>query len=315
MNGYSAILGSASHYARRLDLFGVTFGLLVVALSAPVFILMLWFAIKYRRGHAADRQHAEDRNVWLEVSWALGPFLLILVFYVWSARMFIALATPPPDATIVNVDAKQWMWKFQQPDGAREINELHVPVGTPIRLDMISEDVIHSLFLPALRIKADVLPGRYTSLWFTADRTGTYPLRCAEFCGANHSEMTGRFVVMQPEDYARWLANAGTDHGIAAQGAQLFSRLGCSGCHSAGSAVHAPPLAGLYGSPVALADGRVIRADDQYVHDSIMLPNRDVAAGYQPIMPTYANAIDEQQVSALEAYIRSLANAPGGEHR
>lgn len=311
----SGLFAEASRYAHEVDLFAFSFGALVVLLSAPVFVLMLYFAIKYRRGRPANREHPVNRNMWLEVGWSIAPFVLILFFYVWSARMFISLANPPADATVINVVAKQWMWKFQQPNGAREINELHVPLGTDIRLDMISQDVIHSLFLPALRIKADVLPARYTTLWFKADKPGIYPLRCAEFCGANHSQMGGRLIVMEPEAYAHWLAATGTDHGIVAQGAALFRQLGCSGCHASGSAVHAPPLAGLYDSPVVLSDGRVIRADDQYVHDSIMLPNRDIAAGYQPIMPTYANVIDEQQVVALQAYIRSLATAPGGEHR
>jgi cytochrome c oxidase subunit 2 len=303
----------ASHYASQVDVLAATFAVLVIVLSAPVFVLMLVFALRYRRGRPANRKGRAGGNIWLEASWTLIPFFLIIFFFTWSASLFFQLHRPPADAQVIQVVAKQWMWKFQHPEGAREINDLHVPAGVPIRLQMISQDVIHSLYLPVLRIKQDVLPDRYTSLWFTADRPGVYPLRCAEFCGTDHSEMGGRLIAMRPEDYARWLTQADNDSDLAALGAALFRRLGCSGCHAAGSAVHAPPLAGLYGSVVPLADGRIVRADDQYVHDSIMLPNRDVAAGYRPIMPTFGNIIDEDQVLALEAYIRSLKTAPGGE--
>jgi cytochrome c oxidase subunit 2 len=248
----------------------------------------------------------------METSWSVIPFLLILVFFYWATTLFMAQQSPPDDALTINVVAKQWMWKFQHTEGAREINDLHVPAGRPVRLTMTSQDVIHSLYLPALRIKQDVLPGRYTQLWFTADSPGTYALRCAEYCGTDHSEMVGRFIVMRPEDYARWLQAAAIDGGLAVRGKELFHRLGCSGCHTSGSAVHAPSLAGVYGSLVPLADGRIVRADAQYIHDSIMLPNQDVAAGYEPIMPPFGKLIDEEQVVQLQAYIRSLGTAEEG---
>ena len=302
----------ASAYAREVDLLIGSFGVLVAALSAPVFVLLLLFAWRFRKGRRADRSHPEDRNVWLETGWSVIPFVLVLGFYGWSTRMFLAEQDPPADAMTINVVAKQWMWKFQHPEGAREIDELHVPAGRAVRLTMTSQDVIHSLFLPALRIKQDVLPGRYTQLWFTADRPGSYPLRCAEYCGTDHSLMIGRFIVQRPADYARWLAGFGIDSGLAARGGQLFRRLGCSGCHGAASAVHAPPLEGLYGALVPLSDGRIVRADDQYIHDSILLPNQDVAAGYQPIMPAYGNMIGEDEIVPLAAYIKSLGSKPGG---
>jgi cytochrome c oxidase subunit 2 len=203
------------------------------------------------------------------------------------------------------------MWKFQHAGGQAEINELHVPVGRPIRLTMTSQDVIHSLFLPALRIKQDVLPGRYTQEWFTADRTGVFPLRCAEYCGTDHSVMGGRIVVETPAAFARWQAEVGADKSLAQRGRELFDRLGCAGCHGGNAqgqdaAIRAPPLAGLYGRPVPLADGSIVTADDQYIHDSIMLPNSQVAAGYKPIMPPFGNVLDEEQVAQLEANIRSL---------
>ncbi|KYO50566.1 cytochrome c oxidase subunit II [Tistrella mobilis] len=296
----------ASAHAAEIDRLALAFSLLIAALSVPVFLLLVVFAIRYRRGRKVDRRHAPDRNVWLETSWALIPFLLILIFYVWSTSSYIDLYEPPDDALEINLVAKQWMWKVQHPGGQREIDELHVPAGTPVRLNMASQDVIHSLYVPALRLKRDVVPGRYTSLWFTADRPGTYRLTCAEFCGTDHSTMGGRLVVMRPADYARWLAQSDLDPSLAEQGAQLFRTLGCSGCHGPGSTVHAPPLDGLYGSPVPLDDGRVITADDRYIRDSILLPQSEIAAGYPRIMPTFRNLLDEEQVMKLVAYIKSL---------
>jgi cytochrome c oxidase subunit 2 len=300
----------ASAYGGAVDTLFIAFAALVVLLSAPVFILMLVFAVKYRRGRTVDRTHARNRNVWLEVSWALLPFLLILGFFVWATKLFFDEQRPPPGALQIAVVAKQWMWKFQHPGGQAEIDELHVPTGEPVTLTMASQDVIHSLYVPALRIKQDVLPGRYTRLWFTVDAAGTYPLDCAEFCGTDHSAMTGRLIAMAPADYATWLEDAGTDRSLAAEGEALFRSSGCSGCHGPSSTVHAPNLEGLFGRPVPLASGEVVTADEQYVRDSILLPQAQVAAGYPAIMPTYANLLGEDEVMALVAYIRSLGGPP-----
>jgi len=300
----------ASQYAREVDSLVFWLVALAVALSAPVFVLMAWFAFKYRRGKEANRKHPADRNVPLEVSWALIPFVLLLVFFVWATRLFISLDEPPADAMQVNVVAHRWMWKFQHPGGQQEINDLHVPVGEPVRPVMTSQDVIHSFYVPALRIKQDVLPGRYTSIWFAADRPGSYRLECAEFCGTDHSVMGGRLLVMKQADYGSWLRAAGTDGSLAARGAALFRSYGCSGCHGPSATIRAPPLDGLYGSPVPLADGRVVKADDQYIRDSILLPQSQVAAGYRPIMPTYGNLLREEDVLTLVAYIESLSTEP-----
>jgi cytochrome c oxidase subunit 2 len=243
--------------------------------------------------------------VWVETSWAVIPFLLVMVFYLWSTSLFFELQAPPANALPINVVAKQWMWKTQHPSGAAEIDALHVPLGQPVKLTMTSQDVIHSFYLPAMRIKKDVLPGRYTLLWFTPDRVGSYRLMCAEFCGTDHSAMIGRLTVMKPDDYAEWVKQAPTSGTLAAQGEALFRRVGCSACHSAQSTVRAPSLAGLYGVPVPLSDGGVAIADEQYLHDSIVVPNRAVVAGYDAIMPTYANVLDESQIGQLVAYLKS----------
>jgi len=304
---------AASEHAHSVDLLVIAFSVLIVALSAPVFILMAWFAVKYRRGKPADRRHPVHRKTWAEVSWSAIPFFLILGFFVWSSVLFYQLYHPPPDALEINVVAKRWMWKFQHPGGQAEINELHVPTGKPVKLLMTSQDVIHSLYLPALRLKQDVLPDRTTTEWFNADKPGTYILTCAEFCGTDHSQMGGRLIVQTPQDYARWLDKSGVGMSLAEQGEALFVKVGCSGCHSPAATVHAPQLQGLYGRQVPLDNGRTVTADDSYIRDSILEPQKDVAAGYPRIMPTFKNVLSEADISKLIAFIKSTPST-GSAH-
>ena len=309
--GFALWPEALSRHAHQVDLVTLGLAALLFVLTVPVFVLMAWFAIKYRAGSSADRSGGETRNVKLEVAWALLPLAAALVFFAMAGKLYVEAASPPANALPIAVVAKQWMWKAQHPGGQREIDALHVPVGTPVRLTMISQDVIHSFFVPALRLKKDVLPGRYTEMWFTADEPGRYPLRCAEFCGTSHSLMTGELVVMRPEDYQRWLDRSGTDPTLASQGERLFRDLGCSGCHGAGGTVRAPRLEGLFGRPVPLAGGGITTADAAYVRNSILRPNRQVAAGYDAIMPSYEGQIGEEEIIRLVAYIRSLADEPG----
>jgi cytochrome c oxidase subunit 2 len=302
-------LPQASSMAARIDaLFDAMLALSVVVV-AGVFIAMVWFSVKYRRGSKADRSGESHRYLGIESTWTLIPLVLFMALFGWSIAIWRELRIPPPDATPVYVVAKQWMWKVQHPDGQREINALHVPLGQPVRLVMTSQDVVHSFYVPAFRIKQDVLPGRYTQMWFTATKPGTFELFCAEYCGLDHSNMGGQIVVMPPATYAQWLAeHAGT--GLAAHGAALFRTYGCSGCHNTQSSVQAPSLENLYGSTVPLSDGTQIRADERYLHDSILLPKTQFAAGYPPIMPSYAGLIDEEDVLALVAYIKSRSTQP-----
>lgn len=301
---------AASEYAQQVDRLFLGFSALTLLLVLPVFILIGIFALKYRRGRDVDRTHRKGGSVWLETSWAAGPFLLVLGFFGWAVALYVDAQTEPVGALEISGTAKQWMWKFSHhPGGQREINELHVPAGEPVKITLTSQDVIHSLYLPALRLKQDVLPGRYTTLSFTADRPGTYTLRCAEFCGANHSVMGGRIVVQTPRDYARWLSRSGADRSLAQRGKLLFRQYGCSGCHGPASSVKAPDLAGLYGRPVPLESGETIIADDQYIRDSILFPQRAIAAGYPPIMPTFRNVIEEEDLIALTAFIRDTRPA------
>jgi cytochrome c oxidase subunit 2 len=298
-----------SAHAVDVDKLFAEVALLVLMLAAPVFILTIGFAVKYRQGKPANRKHAPRGNVWIETSWAVIPFILLLILYVQSTRLFADLHEPPANALQIDVVAKQWMWKFQHPEGQQEINTLHVPTGTPVALTMASQDVIHSLYIPALRIKQDVVPGRYTHMWFQADQPGSYQLRCAEFCGTNHSVMGGHFIVLSPGDYATWLQRSKVDDTLAAQGAALFRSHGCSGCHGPSSTVHAPPLEGLFGSTVPLEDGTTVIADAQYIRDSILQSQSQIAAGYPHIMPTFQNQLSVGDVQKLVAYIESLGTA------
>lgn len=300
----------ASQYAGELDAMIWIYSVVIVLLVLPIFGAQLYFIAKYRKGRPADRGERVSGKLWLELSWGLIPFAIILVFAVWAAHLYYRMQQIPPDATEITVVARQWMWKFQHPGGQREINELHVPAGEPVKLMMISEDVIHSLFLPALRIKQDVLPGRYTTLSFTADRTGIYHLRCAEFCGTEHSAMGGRFVVLPPEAYQRWLERSDLDLSLARQGEALFRAFGCSGCHGVNAVARAPRLEGIYGQPQPLADGGTVIADARYLRDSILFPQRHVVAGYEPIMPSFEGQLGEDELLQLVAYIRSLEWQP-----
>lgn len=299
----------ASAYSHQVDIFALAFLSLVIALSAPVFILITAFAVKYRRGKEANRVHPPQKSAWMEISWAAIPFLCLLGFFAWATALFATRYAPPADALTIDVVVKQWMWKFQHPEGQGEIDELHVPVGRPVKLVMASQDVIHSLYIPSLRLKQDVVPGRYTTMWFTADRPGVFGLACAEFCGTDHSVMGGKFIALDAADYSRWLERAPADETLAVAGAKIFRARGCSGCHGPSATVHAPRLEGLYGRAVPLASGEIVTADTQYIRDSILLPHKQVAAGYPDIMPTFANTLSEEELLMLVAYIQSL----GGE--
>jgi cytochrome c oxidase subunit 2 len=299
----------ASTMAARVDIFFIYLLLLSGAIATVVVLLMLFFSIKYRRGSRADRTNPPHGNLLIEWTWIIIPLGLALATFVGGAVLYIQMARPPGGATEIQVVGKQWMWKTQHPNGQSEINQLHVPAGRPIKLTMASEDVIHDFYIPAFRIHQDVLPGRYTSMWFTPTKVGEYHLFCSQYCGTQHAEMIGNVVVMDPADYERWLAGGNQQQGLAQQGAALFRQYGCSGCHGTNATVHAPKLEGVYGSPVPLQDGRVVIADDQYIRDSILLPRRDIAAGYPPIMPSFQGQISEEDLLKLITYIKSIGNA------
>jgi cytochrome c oxidase subunit 2 len=305
---------AASGYAGHVDqIFWilVTISGLITLLVAG---LIAGFSLCYRRGSEARRGRLPtllQREV--EIGWTSATLFLFLFIFWWGASSQLSALNAPANALEIHVVAKQWMWRVQQPGGARELNEMHVPERTPVRLVMTSEDVIHDLYVPALRLKQDILPGRYTDMWFTPIRTGVFHLTCAEFCGTDHSRMAGRLVVVPAQEYARWTTAQPQGDDLAHQGEALFRSLGCSGCHAPNASVHAPDLHGVYGRMVHLSDGRALIADGAYLRDSILLPNKDVVAGFQPIMPSFRGVVTEEQLTSLLAYLKSLSAASNRE--
>ena len=296
----------ASSVSRQIDL--LYFALIAVSavMLALIFLTIIYFVFKYRRGKMVDRTPARLPEMKIEIAWTVLPLLLMMGMFAWGADLYFKVERPPPDALEINVIGKQWMWKVQHPEGNREINELHVPAGRNVRLTMASQDVIHSFFIPAFRTKQDVVPGRYTTEWFRATKPGSYHLFCAEYCGTQHSGMNGRVVVMKPAEYQTWLTRGQPGSTLAQAGEKLFRDLGCSGCHMGSSIVRAPPLEGLYGKPVPLQSGQIVIADEGYIRDSILLPNSQISAGYEAVMPSFQGHISEEQLLELIAYIKSL---------
>jgi len=298
---------AASGVAAQVDRMTLVLLAISGAILLLVFGLLLGFAIRYRRGSAAQRgalPKIVSREV--EVGWTVATLLLALFLFAWAASTELGANPPAPNAIEIHVLARQWMWKARHSNGAQEINALHVPLGEQVRLLMSSQDVIHSLYIPAFRLKQDVVPGRLAEMRFTATRLGEYPLHCAEYCGTLHARMGGTVTVLSPEDYARWLAAQPRGDDLAREGAALFVSLGCSGCHVGAGSVRAPRLAGLYNREIPLEDGRIVRADEAYLRDSILLPRRDVAAGFRPVMPSYAGIVHEAEMERLVAYLRAL---------
>lgn len=312
MDRFRLFPSAASSNAGTVDLMLLGLVLVSAFFVASVFFPILWFSIKYRRGSQADRTNPSEGSNLIEVGWTTLPTILGIALFSWGAVGYYRAEAPPGDSLQVNVVGKQWMWKLQHAEGKREINELHVPLGRPVRLNLTSQDVIHSFFIPAFRVKHDVIPGRYVTEWFKATRAGAYHIFCSQFCGTEHAEMIGRVVVMEPAAYQQWLATGETNEPIAQAGARLFRERGCSGCHGANATFRAPPLEGIYGKPVPLSNGQTVKADEQYLRDSILLPAKQIAAGYENIMPAYSGNLSEEEVMQIIAYLKSLGPAAPG---
>jgi cytochrome c oxidase subunit II len=305
--GFSLFPDQASTMAPRVDalfyfLVGVSifFGVLIS-------VLIVVFAVKYRRRSEDERPAAVRTDMRLEILWTVIPLGLTLVMFFWGAKLFFITYDPPADSLEIAVVAKQWMWKAQHPEGQSEIDELHVPVGRPVKLTLTSQDVIHDFFVPAFRVKKDVLPGRYTTLWFEATRPGEYHLFCAQYCGTQHSGMTGRIVVMAQAEYQSWLSGGATGVSMATAGQRLFQQLACNTCHLEKDTGRGPSLIGLFGKRVKLQDGRSVTADEGYIRESILNPQAKIVAGYQPIMPTFKGLVDEDGILQILAYLKSLS--------
>ena len=299
----------ASTVAARVD--NLYFFMIAVSafFAVVVTVMVVFFAIKYRRRQDDEVGEPIHGSLALELLWTGIPFVIAMVMFVWGSSVYFALARVPEEALDIYAVGKQWMWKFQHREGQREINELHVPVNTPVRMIITSEDVLHDLYFPSFRVKTDAIPGRYTQVWFNATRTGTYHIFCAEYCGTKHSGMIGWVHVLTEDEYQAWLGGTDTGESLAQRGEKLFSQLACITCHSADSAGRGPALNGIWGHTVQLADGNTVTIDASYVRESILNPTAKIVAGYQPLMPTFQGQVTEEQLLALTEYIKGLAAA------
>ncbi len=297
---------AASKEAGDIDALYWFITIVSAVMTIIVFAALLWCAYRYRRRINVHATQIEGSTK-LELAWSITPFLIMLVMFGWGAQLFFAAQNPPKDAMEIFVTGKQWMWKIQYPDGKAEINSLHVPIGQPVKLTMASEDVIHSFSIPAFRVRHDVMPGHYSSLWFTPTKAGHYHLFCTEYCGMGHASMGGWVDVLGEREYANWSSGGGTGGSLAGQGEKLFAQNGCSTCHLMDQQGRCPVLKGLYQKPVQLADGRTVIADDAYIRESILEPNVKIVSGFEPnIMPNFKGQLSEEQVIQLIAYIKTL---------
>lgn len=332
----------ASTVAGRVDTLYYFLVAISIFFTVLIVTVLIYFAVKYRRRSNYERPRPIAGSLALETVWAVIPFGIVMTLFVWGASIYFTISRPPENAMEIYVIGKQWMWKFQHPEGKREINNLHIPVGRPVKLTMISQDVIHDLFVPAFRVKMDVLPGRYTTMWFEATRPGKYHLFCAEYCGTQHSGMIGQVIAMEPLQYQAWLSkdetlpvlvtsvertpdtsadqkspispeeagtgleSASTGGSLASEGEALFQELGCNVCHRPGSQGRGPDLTGIYGKSVQLQSGETVIVDENYLRESVLNPQAKIVAGFRPLMPPYEGRINEEELVRLIEYIKSL---------
>ena len=300
----------ASNFAGNVDSLFSFILLTCLFFAVIVTLLVIFAAIKFRRRSEGEVGNTVEGNTALEIGWTLIPLVLAIAMFAWGAVIYVHFRTAPQNTLDIYVVGKQWMWKLQQPNGRKEINELHVPVDRDIKLIMGSEDVIHNFYVPAFRVKMDVVPGRYNTLWFRPTKVGKYHFFCSQYCGTNHAIMGGWVTVQDPADYAAWLSDEGGDLNPVSAGEKLFTQLACVTCHIANGTGRAPSLNGLYGARVLLADGSAVTADEAYIRESIVQPKAKIVAGYQPVMPTFQGLVTEEQILNLTAYIKSLQTQP-----
>ncbi len=297
----------ASTFAKDVDAL-YFFVLAVTAFFAlGVAVAVIYFGIRYHKKHDGEIGARIEGNLPLELLWSVIPTIIAMVMFGWGASVFYHLRRPPAEAMHIYAVGKQWMWKFQHLEGQREINELHIPAGRPIKITISSEDVLHSLFFPAFRTKMDAIPGRYTELWFEAQTPGQYHIFCAEYCGTNHSGMIGTVTVLEPSAYQAWLQGGGTEGTLAQRGAKLFNDLACSTCHLDTGQGRGPSLKDIVGKPVDLQDGSSVTIDEAYLRESILNSQAKIVKGFQPLMPTFQGLISEENLVALIEHVKSLS--------
>jgi len=311
-SGIAPYVDALYFFLIAMTIFGTTF----------VAVLLLVFSVRYRREKNPVATQIEGSTL-LEATWTIIPLAIFLVTFVWGALLYFRIYDPPANAMNIYVVGKQWMWKAEHPGGQHEINALHIPTGKPIQLTMISQDVFHSFSIPDFRIKREVIPGRYSTVWFEATQVGVYHLFCTQYCGTQHSGMVGEITVMTPADYKKWLEQSNSGQSLAQNGERLYASMGCNSCHNGTAAARGPSLAGVYGSKLTLTDGRQILVDDAYIRNAILNPSEHVTAGFAPIMPTYQGQISEDGLIDLVEFIKNmqsnyrvqqtLVTAAGGE--
>ena len=305
----------ASNFAPQVDALMIFIIAVCLFFAVGITAAVIYFFFRYRRRSPNETGEPIHGDMRLEIAWIVLPFFLLLAMFGWGAVIFVDFRHMPQNTLDIYVVGKQWMWKLQQPNGRREINELHVPVGRNVRLIMASEDVIHDFYVPAFRVKMDVVPGHYNEMWFRPTKTGSYHFFCSQYCGTNHAVMGGYVTVMEPDDYAQWLSGStGANADPVTEGEKLFTQLACATCHLPDGKGRGPSYNGVYGSKVKLADGTTVVADDSYIRESILVPNAKIVAGYAPVMPSFQGLVTEDQILALTAYIKSMKDKPAPGH-
>jgi len=303
----------ASTFAWQVDYLYFYLILVSVVFSIPIVLAIFYFFVKYREKEKYAIPDEIHGSIMLETTWSIIPFIVSMTIFLGGAIIYYNQYRIPAENMEIYVVGKQWMWKFQHGTGQREINELHVPVNRKVKLTMTTEDVLHDVFIPAFRTKADVVPGRYTTLWFEATKPGKYHLYCAEYCGLNHSGMGGWVYVLPQDEFDNWLAGGGSNQTPVEAGKDLFTnKLGCASCHAGGQSQRGAKLEGIFGTDIKLTTGDIIKADDAYIRNSILNPSSQIVEGYQPIMPTFKGQVTEEQLVSLVAYIKSLSGNAGG---
>jgi cytochrome c oxidase subunit 2 len=305
---------SASSVSGEVNLFFALMILVCGVVALAIAAFLIYSAIRYRRRHPNEMGSQIRNYIPAEAAWIIVPFFAFMGMFAWGAKLYFDIERPPDNAITMYAVGKQWMWKIQHPEGQREINELHLPVGKPVKLILTSEDVIHSFFVPAFRTKQDAVPGRYTVTWFQPTRAGKYHLFCAEYCGTKHSGMIGYVYAMEPREYQAWLTQGAAEGSLASQGEKFFHQFGCSNCHHFDGAGRCPNLRDLYNRPVQIAGGETVIADETYIRESILNPNAKIVYGFQAnIMPNFTGQLTEEQVLALVSYIKALGPPPGAQ--
>ncbi|MEM1245492.1 MAG: cytochrome c oxidase subunit II [Acidobacteriota bacterium] len=306
LDGLPLFPKQASTVAGTVDTLYLVWVALSVIVTVGIFSVILFLAIRYRRRHAAEVGAGELHAPAIEIVSMTIPFVIAMAMFAWGTAVYVELREPPKDAVEYFAFGKQWMWKYQHPNGRRQINDFTIPADTPIKMTMTSEDVIHSFFIPDFRVKQDVLPGRYTTVWFEATEPGEYRMLCAEYCGSEHSLMGGIVTVLERDEYEAWLQSDDTGTLPVSSGEQLFTSLSCSTCHQAGSESRGPSLHGLFGTDVQIATVGDVTADENYIRESILEPRAKVRSGYMPLMPTFKGQVSEEELHDLVAYIKTL---------